>query len=183
MKKKAFMGILLLVAAMIFSASGTCLAQETKIVDPTLSGTTRLFYGPVFSWAAADNQRGIGSGASCYGIIGDPFVDFGLNYFTASTPFAVARDILDAGLNMNLVWADDSLSKHLTGTTPVSCPVLLSGETSAFVVSVRAGKPNPGSAFLAEVANFTGQNQTTPATSGVTLMLIDGHTMTANWVR
>jgi hypothetical protein len=177
------MGIMLLVAAIIFSAGGTCLAQDTKIVDPTLSGTTRLFYGPVFSWAAADNQRGIGSGASCYGIIGDPFADFTLNYYTAATPFVVARDILDAGLNMNLVWADDSLAVNLTGTTPISCPVLLSGETSAFVVAVQAGRANPLSPNFDEVANFTGQNQTTPATSGVTLMLIDGQTMTANWVR
>ncbi|MGD8388863.1 MAG: PQQ-binding-like beta-propeller repeat protein [Desulfobacteraceae bacterium] len=182
MKTKAFMGIMLLVAAMIFSASGTCFAQETKIIDPTLSGTTRLFYGPVFSWINAP-RHSTNSGASAYGIIGDPFADFGGNYYTSATPFAVARHILDAGLQMNTVWADDSLAVHFTGVTPTSCPVMLSGETNAFVVSVRAGWAVPGVGAPDLVANFTGQNTTAPPMSGVTLLLIDGQTMTANWVR
>jgi hypothetical protein len=181
MKKKAFMGIMLLVAAMIFSAGGTCLAQDTVIVDTNLSGTTRLSYGPVFSWAEQDNQRGTGSGASCYGIIGDPFSDCGIVNYSSATPFAVARDILDAGLNMNLVWADDALSANFTGTTPVGCPVVISGETNAFVVAVQAGLANPAAVGLpSQVADFTLANN---GNTGVTIMLIDGQTMTANWVR
>jgi hypothetical protein len=176
MKKKAFMGIMLLVAAMIFSASGTCFAQDTKIVDPTLSGTSRLFYGPVFSWAAADNQRGIGSGATCYGILADPIDDFAAKgeALAGATPFAIARDILDAGLNMNLVWAPDALGVDFSGATPLGSPAVISGETSAFVVAVQS---DPA---FGQVQNFAGINN---GSTGVTIMLIDGHTMTANWKR
>jgi len=86
----------------------------------------------------ADLNRGVGSGSTRYIILGDPASDFSENGdYTAATPFAVARDILDAGLNMDLVWADDCLGVDLTWTTPIGCPVLLSGETSAFVVACR----------------------------------------------
>jgi hypothetical protein len=93
----------------------------------------------------------------------------------------VARDILDAGLNMNLVWADDALGVNFTGCTPIGCPVVISGETNAFVVAVQAGVVNPPNVGLpSQVAEFTLAND---GDTGVTIMLIDGQTMTANWVR
>ena len=169
MKSKAFKGIMLLVAAMIFSAGGTCFAQETVIIDTGSSGTTRVFYGPVFSTVP-------GSGASAYGVIGDPF---GVQDFGAATPFAIARTITDAAGNMNLVWAADALAPHFSGSTPTGSPAVISGETNAFVVAVQAFDSGGN-----QVADFDGPNNATGLrNTGVTVVMMDGGTMTANWKR
>lgn len=165
MKSKAFKGIMLLVAAMIFSAGGTCFAQETVFIDTGSSGTTRVFYGPVYS-------TGPNSGASAYGLIGDPALVTGPS---AATPFAIARKIKDAAGDMNLVWAADTLAPDFSGATPVGSPAVISGNTNAFVVAANALDDS-----TIQVANF---DRTTSIGTGVTVMMMDGATMTANWKR
>ncbi len=178
MKKKVFGGVMLLVAAMIFSASGTCFAQPsgTVTVDTTLSGTTRLVYGPVYSSADRDGNRNIGSGATAYGMIGTPWIDPGAN-IAGATPFAIARKITDGAGDMNLVWAPDTLAADFSGATPIGSPAIISGNTNAFVVAVNA---LDDTVTTIDVANFDGANN---AQTGVTVVMMDGATMTANWKR
>ena len=175
MKHKAFMGIMLLVAAMIFSAGGTCFAQPSGdvYIDTDQSGTTRVFYGPVFSSADRDNNRNIGSGATAYGIAGDP-----ASPLSGATPFAIARKITDGAGNMNLVWPADTYSVDFSGATPLGSPAVIAGATNAFVVAVQAFDDG-----AIQVANFT-DGRSHPVgdpKTGVTVMIMDGATMTDNW--
>jgi hypothetical protein len=168
MKKKSFMGIMLLVAAMILSAGGTCLAQETVQIDTPLLTGASMFYGPVFS-TSQDADRNLASGASAFGIFGSQVVQPTVAT-SGATPFAISRTIKDAAGEMNLVFPAGEFA-NWSGATPIGSPAVISGETNAFVVAVQAG-------FGSQVANGTGQNN---GRTGVTVAMIDGATMTVNW--
>jgi hypothetical protein len=187
MKKKTFMGIMALIAAMLLSVSGTCFAQETVFVDQTLSGTTRLWTGLAYSFStpAADGNRGVNtSGQTAYGIIsGLTEVGAGLHpagnpsqKALGATPFAVwdsdanADDILD---RIVFAAAPAGMPQYWSSSTAYVQPAVISGETNAFVVLIQSGATHAVANSFAAGANN--------GMSGATLAMIDGATMTINW--
>jgi hypothetical protein len=184
MKKRTFMGVMALIAAMILSVGGTCFAQDTVFIDVTLSGTSRMNTGLAYSLSTsdADGARGIDtSGATTYGILSAvtgpmPFPTsargaFGATPWAASDLDANADDILDV---LAFAPAPAGMPAYWSSSTAFVQPTLISGETNAYVVSIQAGY-NHGvdNGFVAGNVNN--------GMTGTTIAMIDGATMAINW--
>jgi hypothetical protein len=187
MKKRTFMGVMALIAAMILSVGGTCFAQDTVFVDQTLSGMTRVFTGLAYSTSTADADgiRGVDtSGQTAYGIIsGITGVLAGYHPATANgrtgpfgaTPFAVAdldvdnNDLIDL---IDFAAAPAGMPTYWSSASAYVQPAVISGETNAFVVIVQASNGVENGFVAGQPSSFM---------SGASLVMIDGATMTINW--
>ncbi len=158
MKKKTFMGIMLLIAAMIFSVGGTCFAATTAKLETQEANIDQVFWPMVYSE--------LSSGASAYLVTGTLIPQQWDS--NGVSVFSVSNDKTDGtGTEMRALAINPALlNTELTGCTPIGGPQLLSGTTGAMIVYVLA----PAT-----------QTVNSSASGGGTLYCIDGGTSAINW--
>jgi hypothetical protein len=159
MKKKAFLGIMLLIAAMIFSTGGTCFAQPATVElndsRPTANLTNQL--GLSYSLM----PESLGGGVSAYTITGE-LTDAEVRTAAGGgvTVFAICPNQTDAtgafmlAQEMTDMVLDDLWDPQYSSVTPVGFPQLLynydattpTGTTSTFVYYVLSPYPVANSA-------------------------------------
>jgi hypothetical protein len=129
-KKSAFMGVMLLIAAMVLSVGGTCLAQDTVTLEGAYANIDDVYWPMAYS--------NLNTGASAYLLTGTLVpADWGNSGVSL---IAVSNERTNATNSEMLAQAITTgvLNTELTGATPMGGPALLSGTTSNMILYVIA---------------------------------------------